>query len=70
MATGTWLHPSMTDPADSAAAFAEYAATGRAAWVLAHLAQLAGLAAILVAVVILGFNAGRPGVGPGRRGVG
>jgi hypothetical protein len=54
--TGTWLHPSMTDPADSAAAFAEYAATGRAAWVLAHLAQLAGLAAILVAVVILAFT--------------
>ena len=29
---GTWLHPSQTDPNDSAAAFAEYAATSRAAW--------------------------------------
>ena len=50
---GTWLHPSGSDPNDSAAAFAEYAATSRADWVVAHLVQLAGVAAMLVAVVLL-----------------
>jgi hypothetical protein len=43
------------DPADTPAAFAEYAATGRGEWVAAHLTQLFGLSAMVVAGVILAF---------------
>jgi hypothetical protein len=50
---GTWLHPWGTDPNDAGAAFAEYAAASRADWVAAHLVQLAGVAAMLLAVVLL-----------------
>jgi hypothetical protein len=64
---GTWLHPSGTDPNDSAAAFAEYAATSRADWVVAHLLQLAGVAAMLVSVVLLARQlSGVPGTGWAR----
>jgi len=64
---GTWLHPSQTDPNESAAAFAEYAATSRAAWVAVHLIQLAGVAAMVVAAILLArLIAGERGAGWAR----
>jgi hypothetical protein len=61
---GTWLHPSDTDPADAEAAFGQYAETGRSIWVAAHLTQLAGLAAVILAMVLLAraFSGGAPTV--------
>jgi len=53
LATGTVLHPAQADPRVSADAFAEYAATGRAEWVVSHVLQLAGVVAMFTAVVIL-----------------
>jgi hypothetical protein len=53
LAIGTVLHPAQADPQVSADAFAEYAATGRAEWVISHLLQLAGVVAMFTAVVIL-----------------
>ena len=48
---GTSLHPMGADPHDSVAAFTEYAADPR--WVASHLAQLAGLALVVAALLIL-----------------
>jgi hypothetical protein len=53
LVAGTVLHPSQADPQVSADAFAEYAATGRAEWVVSHVLQLAGVVAMFTAVVIL-----------------
>lgn len=50
---GTVMHPAHADPAEAAVAFAEYAGTPRAEWVAAHLLQLAGLAGVVLAVVLL-----------------
>jgi len=48
---GTLLHPMRADPNDAAAAFAEYAADRF--WVATHLTQLAGVASIVAALLIL-----------------
>ena len=50
---GTGLHPGGADPADSRAAFDEYAATGRGRWVASHLVQLAGVVAMVLAIRLL-----------------
>ena len=49
--TGTLLHPMDSDPNDPVAAFAEYAADDL--WVASHLTQLAGVALIVAALVVL-----------------
>jgi uncharacterized membrane protein (DUF2068 family) len=49
---GTLLHPSAADPNVPAAAFAEYAADQL--WLLSHLLELAGVALIVAALVVLG----------------
>jgi hypothetical protein len=48
---GTLLHPMGADPNDPAAAFAEYA--GDRFWIASHLVQLAGMAAIVAALLFL-----------------
>jgi hypothetical protein len=48
---GTYLHPMGADPNDSAAAFAEYA--GDRLWIASHLVQLAGVAAMVAALLFL-----------------
>ena len=48
---GTYLHPMEADPNDPAAAFAEYAADH--SWVASHLMQLAGVASMVVALLLL-----------------
>jgi len=48
---GTYLHPLGADPNDTLAAFTEYAADRL--WVTSHLMQLAGVSAIVVALVCL-----------------
>lgn len=48
---GTYLHPMGADPNDAAAAFAEYA--GDRPWVASHLVQLAGVAAMVTALLFL-----------------
>ncbi len=48
---GTYLHPMGADPNDPAAAFAEYA--GDRLWVASHLVQLAGVAAMMSALLFL-----------------
>src|SRR5712671_7787036 len=48
---GTYLHPMGADPNQAAAAFAEYAADRL--WVASHLTQLAGLALIVAALLLL-----------------
>jgi hypothetical membrane protein len=48
---GTFLHPMNADPHDSVAAFTEYAADQL--WVASHLTQLAGVALMMAALVIL-----------------
>src|SRR5258708_21397304 len=55
---GTYLHPMGADPNQAIAAFAEYAADRL--WVASHLTQLAGLALIVAALLLLGqqFRAG------------
>src|SRR3979490_3254363 len=58
---GTYLHPMSADPNQAAAAFTEYAADHL--WVASHLTQLAGVALIVVALLLLAdeleLNAGR-----------
>ncbi len=49
--TGTSLHPMHADPSDPVAAFSEYAADEL--WVASHLTQLAGVALIVAALVVL-----------------
>ena len=53
LGVGTWLHPAGADPADSAAAFAEYAATSRATWVASHLLQLVGVTGVTLAMILM-----------------
>jgi hypothetical protein len=48
---GTLLHPLQADPNDPVAAFAEYAADRL--WVTSHLLQLAGVALIVAALLVL-----------------
>ncbi|GIV04253.1 MAG: hypothetical protein KatS3mg077_2131 [Candidatus Binatia bacterium] len=48
---GTFLHPMEADPNDALAAFAEY--TADRLWVASHLVQLAGVALIAVALLLL-----------------
>ena len=48
---GTYLHPMGADPNDPAAAFAEYA--GDRLWVASHLVQLAGVTAMMGALLFL-----------------
>ena len=48
---GTYLHPMGADPNDPAAAFAEYAQDRL--WIASHLVQLAGVAAMLAALLFL-----------------
>ncbi len=48
---GTFLHPMNADPHDAAAAFTEYAADHL--WVASHLIQLAGMALMVAALLIL-----------------
>jgi len=48
---GTYLHPMEADPNQAIAAFAEYAADRL--WVASHLTQLAGVALILAALLLL-----------------
>ncbi len=48
---GTYLHPMGADPNNPAAAFAEYA--GDRLWVASHLVQLAGVAAMMSALLFL-----------------
>jgi hypothetical protein len=48
---GTFLHPMGADPNEAAAAFAEYAADRL--WIASHLAQLAGVALMVAALLLL-----------------
>jgi hypothetical protein len=48
---GTYLHPLGADPNDAVAAFTEYAADRL--WVASHLTQLAGVALMVVALLLL-----------------
>jgi hypothetical protein len=48
---GTYLHPMQADPNDPVAAFAEYAADRL--WVASHLTQLAGVAVIVAALLLV-----------------
>jgi len=48
---GTWLHPMSADPNDPLAAFTEYAADHL--WVASHLTQLAGVALMVAAFLLL-----------------
>src|SRR3954469_17325319 len=50
---GTALHPAHADPGSPAAAFAEYAGVSRGMWVAAHLLQLAGVAGLVLVIVLL-----------------
>jgi hypothetical protein len=52
---GTMAHPMVSDANNAAEAFAEYAATSRPTWVLGHLAQLAGIAGMVIAMVLLAW---------------
>ena len=51
MLLGTFLHPMHADPADPAAAFAEYAADKT--WLFSHLVQFIGVAALLISLLHL-----------------
>jgi hypothetical protein len=51
LAVGTLLHPSVQDPNNAPAAFAEYAAFGP--WVAVHLMQLVGVVLIMASLVLL-----------------
>ena len=68
---GTYLHPMSADPNQAAAAFAEYAADPL--WVASHLTQLAGLALIVAALLLLaqqlraGSAAAWAGIAAGQR---
>jgi len=48
---GTYLHPQGADPNDAVAAFTEYAASR--IWVASHLTQLAGVALMMAALLLL-----------------
>jgi uncharacterized membrane protein (DUF2068 family) len=48
---GTYLHPMSADPNDPVAAFTEYAADHL--WVASHLTQLAGVALMVAALIVL-----------------
>ncbi len=48
---GTYLHPMQADPNDPIAAFSEYAADQH--WVASHLTQLAGVALIVAALIVV-----------------
>jgi len=48
---GTWLHPMGADPNDARAAFTEYAADPL--WILSHLIQLAGIALMVVSLLLI-----------------
>lgn len=48
---GTYLHPMQADPNDPLAAFVEYAADQN--WVASHLTQLAGVALIVAALIVV-----------------
>jgi hypothetical protein len=48
---GTLLHPMKADPNDAVAAFTEYAADHL--WIASHLSQLAGVALIVVALLLI-----------------
>ena len=48
---GTYLHPQSADPNDAVAAFTEYAADHL--WVASHLIQLAGVALMVTALLLL-----------------
>ena len=48
---GTYLHPMQADPNDPLAAFVEYAADQN--WVASHLAQLAGVALTVAALIVV-----------------
>ena len=50
---GTAMHPVPANLQDSAEAFASYATISRLAWVTSHLLQLAGIAGMVVAMVLL-----------------
>src|SRR4051812_12824332 len=50
---GTVLHPAHADPGSPAAAFAGYAGVSRGMWVAAHLLQLAGVAGLVLVIVLL-----------------
>jgi hypothetical protein len=60
LSVGTWLHPQQADPNDALAAFTEYAANRP--WVATHLVQLAGVALIVAALLVV---AHRHEAGPG-----
>ena len=51
LCTGTFLHPMGADPNNTVAAFAEYAADHM--WIVSHLTQLAGVALIVAALLLL-----------------
>jgi hypothetical protein len=51
LAIGTYLHPMGADPNDALAAFTEYAADHL--WVASHLTQLAGVALMVAALLLL-----------------
>jgi hypothetical protein len=53
LAAGTLLHPSHADAGSPVAAFTEYSATSRAAWVTAHLLQLGGVVGMVLVAVLL-----------------
>ena len=71
---GTSLHPMQADPNDPVAAFSEYAADRH--WVASHLTQLAGVALIVGALLVLanelesGGRAGLPRIASGGAAVG
>ena len=48
---GTYLHPMQADPNDPVAAFSEYAADQH--WIASHLTQLAGVALMIAALVVV-----------------
>jgi hypothetical protein len=52
---GTVAHPMGSDANIATDAFAEYAATSRPLWVLAHLAQLAGVSGMVLGMVLLAW---------------
>src|SRR5262249_59619295 len=51
LSVGTYLHPLEADPNDAVAAFTEYAADHL--WVASHLTQLAGVALMVTALLLL-----------------
>jgi hypothetical protein len=62
---GTVLHPTNADPNDSVAAFTEYAADNL--WIESHLAQLAGIALMVAALLSLARQLEAESSGPWAR---